>query len=107
MNVAFIGGGNMAHAMLGGMRASGLQTEAVQVLEPDADKRAELARDFGVTAHETPGEWLYDAAVVVLAVKPQQMAEAVAAVRDWLGPALVVSIAAGVRAHDAGALAGA
>ena len=36
-------------------------------------KRAELARDFGVTAHETPGEWLHDAAVVVLAVKPQQM----------------------------------
>ncbi len=98
MNVAFIGGGNMARAMLGGMSASGLQTDAVRVLEPDADKCAELARDFGVTVHETPGEWLYDAAVVVLAVKPQQMAEAVAAVRDWLGPALVVSIAAGVRA---------
>jgi pyrroline-5-carboxylate reductase len=98
MNVAFIGGGNMARAMLGGMGASGLQTDAVRVLEPDPDKRVELARDFGVTAHETPGEWLYDAAVVVLAVKPQQMAEAVAAVRDWLGPALVISIAAGVRA---------
>ena len=98
MNVAFIGGGNMARAMLGGMGASGLQTDAVRVLEPDADRRVELTRDFGVTAHETAGEWLYDAAVVVLAVKPQQMREAVAAVRDWLGPALVVSIAAGVRA---------
>jgi pyrroline-5-carboxylate reductase len=98
VNVAFIGGGNMARAMLGGMGASGLQTDAVQVLEPDADKRVELAREFGVTAQEAPGEWLYDAAVVVLAVKPQQMAEAVAAVRDWLGPALVLSIAAGVRA---------
>jgi len=98
MNVAFIGGGNMARAMLGGMGASGLQTDAVRVLEPDADRCVELTRDFGVTAHETAGEWLYDAAVVVLAVKPQQMREAVAAVRDWLGPALVVSIAAGVRA---------
>lgn len=98
MKLAFIGGGNMARAMLGGMSASGLQTEAVQVLEPDAGRRAELARDFGVTAHEAPGEWLADATVVVLAVKPQQMAEAVAAVRERLGPALVVSIAAGVRA---------
>jgi len=99
VNVAFVGGGNMARAMLGGMSASGLQTEAVRVLEPDAAKRAELAREFSVTAHEAPGEWLYDASVVVLAVKPQQMAEAVAAVRDWLGPALVISIAAGVRAR--------
>jgi pyrroline-5-carboxylate reductase len=89
----------MARAMLGGMAASGLQTDAVRVLEPDAAKRIELAREFDVTAHEAPGEWLYDATVVVLAVKPQQMADAVAAVRDWLGPALVISIAAGVRAR--------
>lgn len=98
MKVAFIGGGNMARAMLGGMSASGLQTDAVQVLEPDAGRRAELTRDFGITAHAAAGEWLREASVVVLAVKPQQMAEAVAAVRDRLGPALVVSIAAGIRA---------
>lgn len=98
MKVAFVGGGNMARAMLGGF-AGGLQTDAVRVLEPDAAKRVELAREFDVTTHEAPGEWLRDATVVVLAVKPQQMADAVAAVRDWLGPALVISIAAGVRAR--------
>jgi pyrroline-5-carboxylate reductase len=88
----------MARAMLGGMAASGLRTGSVHVLEPDAERRVELAREFGVGVHEKPGEWLQAASAVVLAVKPQQMAEAVAAVRDWLGPALVISIAAGVRA---------
>jgi pyrroline-5-carboxylate reductase len=99
VNVAFIGGGNMAHAMLGGMRASGLATRTLQVLEPDAGKRAELAREFGVAAHESAGDWLSEADVVVLAVKPQSMKEAVSTVARWLGSALVISIAAGVRAR--------
>jgi pyrroline-5-carboxylate reductase len=99
MNVSFIGGGNMAHAMLGGMRASGLATRTLHVLEPDAGKRAELTRDFGVSAHDSAGDWLRDADVVVLAVKPQSMKEAVSAVARWLGSPLVISIAAGVRAR--------
>jgi pyrroline-5-carboxylate reductase len=99
VNVAFIGGGNMAHALLGGMRASGLATRTLQVLEPDAGKRAELAREFGVTAHGSAGDWLRDADVVVLAVKPQSMMEAVSSAARWLGTPLVISIAAGVRAR--------
>ncbi len=99
MNVAFIGGGNMAHAMLGGLRASGLATDGMHVLEPDAGKRAELTLEFGLTAHEFPGDWLREADVVVLAVKPQSMKEAVSAVTHRLGNALVISIAAGVKAR--------
>ncbi len=79
MIVAFIGGGNMAHAMLGGMRESGMPTTAMHVLEPDAAKGAELERAFGVVAHISAGEWLRGADVVVLAVKPQQAHDAVAA----------------------------
>ncbi|MCU0769800.1 MAG: pyrroline-5-carboxylate reductase [Burkholderiaceae bacterium] len=97
MNIAFIGGGNMAHAMLSGLRDSGFGAEALQVLEPDAGKGAELARQFGIIAHTAPGEWLRAAGLVVLAVKPQQMREAVDAVGGWLSEPLVLSIAAGVR----------
>ena len=60
MKLAFIGGGNMAHAMLGGMKASG-DGNAVHVLEPDADRRAQLASEFDLTAHADPGDWLRDA----------------------------------------------
>lgn len=97
MNLAFIGGGNMAHAMLGGMCEGGMPTAALHVLEPDTAKGAALERTFGVTAHERAGEWLRDASVVVLAIKPQQAREAVAGAAPFLGAPLVVSIAAGVR----------
>ena len=96
MNVAFIGGGNMAHAMLGGMRQSGMPTTAMHVLEPDSAKGAELERAFGVVAHISAGEWLRGANVVVLAVKPQQARGAVAAAAPFMAAPLVVSIAAGV-----------
>jgi len=97
VNLAFIGGGNMAHAMLGGMQAGGMVTSSMHVLEPDAAKGAELARAFGVTAHEHPGNWLQAAEVIVLAIKPQYAREAVADVVTFLGAPLVVSIIAGVR----------
>lgn len=97
MNIAFIGGGNMAHAMLSGLRDSGFGAETLQVLEPDGAKGAQLARQFGIAAHTAAGEWLRAAEVVVLAVKPQQMREAVDAVGRWLSDPLVLSIAAGVR----------
>ncbi|HQR55727.1 MAG TPA: pyrroline-5-carboxylate reductase [Burkholderiaceae bacterium] len=97
MNLAFIGGGNMAHAMLGGMQAAGMVTASMHVLEPDAAKGAELAQAFGVTAHEQPGDWLHAAEVIVLAIKPQYAREAVAAVVPFLGAPLTISIIAGVR----------
>jgi pyrroline-5-carboxylate reductase len=99
VKVAFIGGGNMAHAMLGGMRAGGMVTAAMHVLEPDTVKGDDLARDFGVTAHEHPGDWLRDAEVVVMAIKPQQAREAVAGIVPYLGDPAVVSIVAGVQGH--------
>ncbi len=96
MKLAFIGGGNMAHAMLGGMKASG-DDYVVHVLEPDADRRAQLTREFGLTAHADPGDWLRDATVVVLAIKPQQAQQAVRTAVPHLARQIVISIVAGVQ----------
>lgn len=96
MNIAFIGGGNMAAALIGGMRAAGLP-HAVSVLEIDAARARQLVRDHGVTAQSAAGDWLAGCEVVVLAVKPQQMRTAVDAIKPFLRRPLVVSIAAGVR----------
>jgi pyrroline-5-carboxylate reductase len=99
MNLAFIGGGNMARAMLGGMSAAGVPTPSMQVLEPDSAKSNELAGAFGVATHAAVGDWLSCAEVVVLAVKPQNAQEAMVACAPFLQAALVVSIVAGVRSR--------
>jgi pyrroline-5-carboxylate reductase len=98
MRISFIGGGNMATALIGGMLDAGFQPADIDVLEPEAAKGTELAHRFGCSSHEQPGEWLAAADVIVLAVKPQQIQEAARSIKAFLARPLVVSIAAGVRA---------
>lgn len=98
MRISFIGGGNMATALIGGMLDAGFRSEDIDVLEPDAAKGAELAHRFDCAAHVQPGEWLTAAEVIVLAVKPQQFHEAAQSIKPFIARPLVVSIAAGVRA---------
>ena len=97
MKIAFVGGGNMAAALIGGLRRAGAQ-HAIDVLEIDAERARRLAAGHGVTTHDAPGAWLAGSDTIVLAVKPQQLRSAVESVKPFLGRPLVLSIAAGVRA---------
>lgn len=96
MQIVFVGGGNMATALIGGMLRQGFAADEISVMEPDAAKRDQLQQEFGVkTLASVPNSASFD--VVLLAVKPQQM-KAVA--QEWAGvaaKALVISIAAGIR----------
>jgi len=98
--IAFIGGGNMATALLGGLLHQGWSPSAIDVVEPMAEQRASLAARFGVRTFEAAGEFLREARVVVWAVKPQVMGEAAAAAAPFTRNALHVSIAAGIRITD-------
>ena len=99
--IVFIGGGNMARSLVGGLVGDGYPGERIRVTDPDAQQRERLTRTLGVDTGADNRAAVADADVIVLAVKPQAME----AVCTDLGPALagreplVVSVAAGVRAE--------
>ena len=105
MKATFVGGGNMAAAMVGGLVARGAAGGSIGVIEPSAPQRDRLAARF-------PGLRVYPAAdagavegvdVVVMAVKPQQMRDAARQLSPFVGAVpLVLTIAAGVRCADLG-----
>lgn len=99
MKLGFIGGGNMAAAMIGGLLQKGFARDAICVAEPVTERRAWLAREFAVRVEESAADTLA-ADVVVLAVKPQQLSALLKALPPLKTQQLVLSIAAGVRAQD-------
>ena len=97
--ISFLGGGNMAASLIGGLIADGLSPERIVVAEPLAERRAWLAERFGVAAVADNRQAAGETDVLVLSVKPQVMQQVVAEIRDGVcaGRPLVLSIAAGLR----------
>jgi len=96
IDITFIGGGNMASAMIGGLLRSGLDKHRVHVSEPNPERRQAL-QQLGVKVYPGAAE-MKNFACVVLAVKPQSMAKACAEIKAQMSAdSLVISIAAGIR----------
>ena len=97
MKITFLGGGNMATALIGGIRKQGFSAPAIQVIEPAEAAREHLTAAFGVRCAAAVDAAAMNCEVWVLAVKPQMMREALAPLSGRLTNQLVISIAAGVR----------
>ena len=95
-NIAFIGGGNMASAIIGGLIKRGAPASSIQVVEPFEEQRSKLTEKFGVTVREAPSPHLASAALVVWAVKPQTFKDAALDTRFHTKTALHLSVAAGI-----------
>ncbi|HET7315105.1 pyrroline-5-carboxylate reductase [Salinisphaera sp.] len=97
-SIVFIGGGNMTTSLISGLRNAGWAGDAITVIDHNADKRERLAGQYRVTTAARAEAAHLAADAVVLAVKPQVMAETVRALAPVFGDArpLILSIAAGI-----------
>ena len=100
LKIAFIGGGNMAQALIGGLAGRLTPATNIHVVDVMPTTLTLLSERFGVTTAQVPTDALAGSDVIVLAVKPQQLREVVATIKPFLTSQLVLSIAAGIRAAD-------
>jgi pyrroline-5-carboxylate reductase len=102
MNISFIGGGNMARAIIGGLKNNDFDMTAITVIDPDEEKRKQLAAEFNVQVSDSyvENDNIKLNHVIVLAVKPQQMKEVCTQLSHKISTQLIISIAAGIRTVD-------
>jgi pyrroline-5-carboxylate reductase len=100
MQLAFLGGGNMGRALIGGLLRRGTRPEQISVGESVEAVRASLSRDLGIKATADNSAAIDNAELIVLAVKPQDAQAVLASLKPVLtrNKPIVLSVAAGIRA---------
>jgi pyrroline-5-carboxylate reductase len=96
MKIGFVGGGNMATALIGGLIAKGQDPRSIAVIERVPAARERLAAKYPIHLSTAPDAAIQGAEVLVLAVKPQDMQKAIASLSGFSKEKLVVSVAAGI-----------
>ncbi|MBX9894587.1 MAG: pyrroline-5-carboxylate reductase [Nitrosomonas sp.] len=100
MKITFVGGGNMASALISGLLKQGFSARQLQVVEINPGSREKLKLDFGIAVYENLADGVTGSDVIVLSVKPQQFPDLIKDLAPLLNNQLVISIAAGICATD-------
>ena len=100
IKISFIGGGNMANALISGLCGKASQASDLHVVDINLANLAQLSQSYGVHTSAQMDARLTQSDVILLAVKPQQMREVAAQLAPYLKGQLIISIAAGIRALD-------
>ncbi len=100
--LAFIGGGNMARSLIGGLIAQGLPAAQIVVSDPMEAQRAQLAQQYGVQVTGSNQDAAARAQIIVLAVKPQELRNVAQGIAGSIAAhkPLIISVAAGIRSSD-------
>lgn len=94
--IAFIGGGNIATALISGLLARGWSPELLAVAEKDIRRRQSLVTELGIRVYAKAVDAAEGAQVLIIAVKPQQLEDAIRGLRILPG-SVVLSVVAGIR----------
>ncbi|MFY9259769.1 MAG: pyrroline-5-carboxylate reductase [Gallionella sp.] len=100
MKICFVGGGNMATALIGGLLGQGFAVSDISVVEIYAESRAKLQQQYSVVAVDNLPEGIAGSDIIVLSVKPQQLRDVAQQLAPLLQGQMLLSIAAGIRAQD-------
>src|SRR5687768_12685430 len=100
LSISFIGGGNMARSLIGGLIARGHAASSIVVADPATSQLELLKTTYGVHAAPTNAEAAQRGDVVILAVKPQELHNVARDIADAVRDKLLISVAAGIRASD-------
>ncbi|MCW8932773.1 MAG: pyrroline-5-carboxylate reductase [Gammaproteobacteria bacterium] len=100
--IGFIGSGNMAYSLVGGLTSTGVQGKNIWVSDPSTDKMAQMSSHFGTNISSNNIDLAQSVDIIILAVKPQQLAQVCAEIATATSQSnpLVISIAAGVLSKD-------
>lgn len=99
--IAFIGGGNMATSLIGGLIANGFNANDIHVADPNPDTLTRLNQEFNVVTYSDNLNAIAGCDIVVLAVKPQQLQTVLTNLSPaWHSEKLLISVAAGIRIND-------
>ena len=100
MTIAFIGGGNMASALLRGMLAKGYEAQRLCVYEISPERRKWIVENLGVRVFDTLDQNIAQADCIVIAVKPQNVIDVAKLLAEKIRDQLIVTIAAGIQTKD-------
>ena len=100
MNVTFIGGGNMAAALIGGLLQQGYSTAQICVVDINPETRKKIKEDYKVTVTESIADGVADSNIILLAIKPHQLQSVAQELAPLLKAHLVISVVAGIRTKE-------